>query len=147
MFNPPNKSRVMCHVSHITCHNYYFLFFSWTRWWACFQRGLPCLVFTVKHLKIRMNFSFCPFFLVCSIGHLQTQKKFFLPNNSIFFFNVHERWVLYQFKIIFSTINWCGQEILFISVKYFKICIRKIFMRQVMERSGLRFEYFCSEGV
>ena len=53
-FSPPQTchvSRVTCHMSHVTCHMSQFLIFflqscETFRWRVCYQRGLPCLVYT-----------------------------------------------------------------------------------------------------
>ena len=34
-----------------------------------------------------------------------------MANNLLFFFNVHEKLVIYQFKMFILTINWCYQKI------------------------------------
>ena len=57
-----------------------------------------------------------------------TQKVFFNKIIYYFFFNISEKCVLYQFSIFISAIHWCCQKLLLFSVKYFKICICKIFL-------------------
>ena len=56
-------------------------------------------------------------------------SSFFRQNILLFFFNVHEKCVLYQFKYFISTIHRCCHKILFISVMNIRICISKSFMR------------------
>ena len=55
-------------------------------------------------------------------------KCLFQQNILLLFFNIHEKYVLYQTKKIISTIHWCCQQNIY-SVKFFGICISKSFMR------------------
>ena len=46
MFTSHHMTCGTCHVSHVTCHNYFFLESAEaSRWRVCYKRGLPCLVF------------------------------------------------------------------------------------------------------
>ena len=85
---------------------YYFFYTSMKN--ACFTKSIfltqKCIdvvrkkkvFFTVKHLTIHMHFNFDIFFQSVQQGTFRHSKSFFWPNNSLFFFNIHEKFMLYQ---------------------------------------------------
>ena len=83
---------------------------------------------SVKYFKICISKSFLlPCFLVCLIGHLQTNWKFFSAKHFIIYFQRSWKVGFISIQNFISTIHWfCQKKI--ISVKYFKICISKSFM-------------------
>ena len=103
-----------------------FKIFTQTMHWCCFIK----VILTVKHQKSACLFHFAEkSFSVFNGAPSDTLKVSFGEIIYYFFFNIHEKCVLYQFKNFISTIHWCCQKIWFISVKYFKISISKSFMR------------------
>ena len=67
-------------------------------------------------------------FIVFNRAPSHTLKVFF-GKIFYYFFNVHKMCFLHQFKNFIIPIHRCCHKILFISVKYFRICIIKSFMR------------------
>ena len=91
--------------------------------WCCHRK----IIFTLRSAWI---FHFADqSFSELNKAPTDTLKVLFCKVIYYLFFNVHEKYVLYQFKNFLWKIFWCCQKILSISVKYFKICISKSFMR------------------
>ena len=81
--------------------------------------------FTVKHLIICMHFSFAKTsFSVLNRAPLDV----LIVLAKYFFLDIHDKCVFYQLKILIQQYTDVVQKILFISVRYFKICITKSFM-------------------